>query len=84
MLSQYEPPRYGTGNLLPIYRVEKDTMVVTFITQDEDGIHTHTGHVVCREPSTIILRITEPSSRAGRSVRVEIDSIIEEKVVTTS
>lgn len=57
-------------------------MIVTFITQDPDGFHTYTGHVVSRGPSTIVVLLTEPFSLAGRSVQFPIADVVEEKVVT--
>jgi hypothetical protein len=57
-------------------------MVVTFITQDRDGFHTYTGHVVSRGPSTIVVLLTEPFSLAGRSVQFRINEVVEEKVVS--
>jgi hypothetical protein len=57
-------------------------MVVTFITQDRDGFHTYTGHVVSRGPSTIVVLLTEPFSLAGRSVQFRIKEVVEEKVVS--
>lgn len=57
-------------------------MVVTFITQDRDGYHTYTGHVVCRGPTTIVVLLTEPFSLAGRSVQFPIADVVEEKVVS--
>ncbi len=57
-------------------------MVVTFITQDQDGLHTFTGHVVSRGPTTIVLLLTEPFSLAGRSVQFLISDIIEERVTS--
>ena len=57
-------------------------MVVTFITQDQDGLHTYTGHVVSRGPTTIVLLMTEPFGIAGRTVTFPIDSVVEEKVVS--
>ena len=57
-------------------------MVVTFITEDREGLHTYTGHVICRGPSTIVLMLTEPFSLAGRSVQFPIDAVVEEKVVS--
>jgi hypothetical protein len=57
-------------------------MVVTFITQDVDGFHTYTGHVVSRGPSTIVLLLTEPFGLAGRSVQFPISEVIEEKVIS--
>ena len=57
-------------------------MVVTFITQDKDGLHTYTGHVVCRGPTTIVLLLTEPFALAGRSVQFPISQVLEEKVVS--
>lgn len=57
-------------------------MVVTFITQDRDGFHTYTGHVVCRGPTTIVVLLTEPFSLAGRSVQFPIADVVEEKVVS--
>ena len=56
-------------------------MVVNFITQDQDGSHTFTGHVVSRGPTTIVLLLTEPFGVAGRSVQFRISDIIEEKVI---
>lgn len=57
-------------------------MIVTFITQDPDGFHTYTGHVVCRGPSTIVVMLTEPFSLAGRSVQFPITAVVEEKVIS--
>jgi hypothetical protein len=57
-------------------------MVVTFITEDRDGFHTYTGHVVCRGPSTIVVLLTEPFSIAGRSVQFPITDVVEEKVIS--
>ncbi len=57
-------------------------MVVNFITQDQDGWHTFTGHVVSRGPTTIVLLLTEPFGLAGRSVQIRISDIIEEKVIS--
>ncbi len=57
-------------------------MVVTFITEDRDGLHTYTGHVICRGPSTVVLLLTEPFSMAGRSVQFPITDVVEEKVVS--
>jgi hypothetical protein len=57
-------------------------MVVTFITQDQEGFHTYTGHVVSRGPSTIVVLLTEPFSLAGRSVQFPISEVVEEKVIT--
>lgn len=57
-------------------------MVVTFITQDNDGFHTYTGHVVSRGPTTIVMLLTEPFSLAGRSVQFTISSVVEEKVIS--
>lgn len=57
-------------------------MVVTFITNQNDGFHTYTGHVVSRGPTTIVLLITEPFGLAGRSVQFPIDSVVEEKVIS--
>lgn len=57
-------------------------MVVTFITEDREGLHTYTGHVVCRGPSTIVVLLTEPFSNAGRSVQFPIADVVEEKVVS--
>lgn len=57
-------------------------MVVTFITQDQDGIHTYTGHVVSRGPATIVVMLTEPFSMAGRSVQFPMKVVVEEKVVS--
>lgn len=56
-------------------------MVVTFITNQDDGFHTYTGHVVSRGPTTIVVLLTEPFGRAGRSVQFRIDSVVEEKVI---
>jgi hypothetical protein len=57
-------------------------MVVTFITQDQDGFHTYTGHVVSRGPSTIMVMLTEPFNMAGRSVQFPMSHVVEEKVVS--
>ncbi|HEY7469100.1 MAG TPA: hypothetical protein VIC07_06185 [Acidimicrobiia bacterium] len=57
-------------------------MVVTFITQDEHGFHTYTGHVVSRGPTTILLMLTEPFNMAGRSVQFPMNAVVEEKVVS--
>ena len=57
-------------------------MVVTFITQDPDGFHTYTGHVVSRGPSTIVVLLTEPFGLAGRSVQFPISEVVEEKVIS--
>ena len=57
-------------------------MVVTFITEDQEGFHTYTGHVVSRGPSTIVVMLTEPFGLAGRSVQFPIDDVVEEKVIT--
>ncbi len=57
-------------------------MVVTFITQDQDGFHTFTGHVVSRGPATIVVMLTEPFSMAGRSVQFPMKAVVEEKVVS--
>ena len=57
-------------------------MVVTFITQDQDGFHTYTGHVVSRGPATIVVMLTEPFSMAGRSVQFPMKAVVQEKVVS--
>lgn len=57
-------------------------MVVTFITQDQDGSHIYTGHVVSRGPTTIVVLLTEPFGMAGRTVQFPISSVVEEKVVS--
>lgn len=62
--------------------VGKVEMVVTFITEDQDGFHTYTGHVVSRGPTTIVVMLTEPFSLAGRSVQFPMNSVIEEKVIS--
>ncbi|HSK07662.1 MAG TPA: hypothetical protein VK990_09100, partial [Acidimicrobiia bacterium] len=61
---------------------DTSNMVVTFITQDQDGFHTYTGHVVSRGPTTIVVLLTEPFSMAGRSVQFPIATVVEEKVVS--
>ncbi len=58
-------------------------MVVTFITEEQDGLHTYTGHVVSRGPTTIVLMLTEPFSMAGRSVQFPISTVVEERVTST-
>lgn len=58
-------------------------MIVTFITEDRDGFHTYTGHVVSRGPSTIVVLLTEPFSLAGRSVQFPIDNVVSEKVISS-
>ena len=57
-------------------------MVVTFVTSDQDGFHTYTGHVVSRGPTTIVVLLTEPFSMAGRSVQFPISTVVEEKVIS--
>jgi len=57
-------------------------MVVTFITEDQEGFHTYTGHVVSRGPTTIVVMLTEPFSMAGRSVQFPMETVVEEKVVS--
>lgn len=57
-------------------------MVITFITQNLEGFHTYTGHVICRGPTTIVLLLTEPFSLAGRSVQFPITDVVEEKVIS--
>jgi len=57
-------------------------MIVTFITEGRDGLHTYTGHVVTRGPSTIVVLLTEPFSLAGRSVQFPIDDVVSEKVIS--
>lgn len=57
-------------------------MVVTFITEDKDGFHTYTGHVVSRGPATIVVMLTEPFSMAGRSVLFPKSTVVDEKVVS--
>ena len=57
-------------------------MVVTFITQAQDGLRTYTGHVVSRGPTTIVMLLTEPFNLAGRSVQFHIDDVVEEKVIS--
>lgn len=57
-------------------------MVVTFITQDNDGFRTYTGHVVSRGPTTIVVMLTEPFSQAGRSVQFPISAVVEERVIS--
>jgi len=57
-------------------------MIVTFITQDTEGFHTYTGHVVSRGPSTIVVMLTEPFGLAGRSVQFPITAVVSEKVIT--
>lgn len=57
-------------------------MIVTFITEDREGFHTYTGHVVSRGPSTIVVLITEPFGLAGRSVQFPIADVVSEKVVS--
>ncbi|MFV1963346.1 MAG: hypothetical protein ACC658_16130 [Acidimicrobiia bacterium] len=66
---------------MPIEGIGEE-MVVTFITQDQDGLHTFTGHVVSRGPTTIVLLLTEPFSLAGRSVQFLISDIVEERVTS--
>ena len=56
-------------------------MVVTFITQDQDGFHTYTGHGL-GGPSTIVVMLTEPFSMAGRLVQFPMTAVVEEKVVS--
>jgi hypothetical protein len=57
-------------------------MVVTFITQDPEGLHSYTGHVVSRGPSTIVVLLTDPFNLAGRSVQFPISQVLEERVIS--
>ena len=57
-------------------------MIVTFITQDQEGFHTYTGHVVSRGPSTIVILLTEPFGLAGRSVQFPMTSVVSERVIS--
>jgi hypothetical protein len=57
-------------------------MVVTFITQDQKGFHTYTGHVVSRGPTMIVLLLTEPFNLAGRSIQFPIAEVVEERIVS--
>lgn len=57
-------------------------MIVTFITEDPEGFHTYTGHVVSRGPSTIVVLLTEPFGLAGRSVQFPIEAVVSEKVIS--
>lgn len=57
-------------------------MIVTFITEDRDGYHTYTGHVVSRGPSTIVVLLTEPFGLAGRSVQFPIIDVVSENVIS--
>ncbi|HXV69890.1 MAG TPA: hypothetical protein VEB69_00655 [Acidimicrobiia bacterium] len=55
---------------------------MTFITEDPEGFHTYTGHVVSRGPSTIVVLLTEPFGLAGRSVQFPIEAVVSEKVIS--
>jgi len=57
-------------------------MIVTFITEDGDGFHTYTGHVVSRGPSTIVVLLTEPFGMAGRSVQFPMTNVVSEKIIS--
>jgi hypothetical protein len=57
-------------------------MVVTFITENQEGFHTYTGHIVSRGPTTIVVLLTEPFSIAGRSVQFPITDVVSEKVIS--
>ena len=57
-------------------------MITTFVTQDDDGVHTYTGHVVSRGPSSIVLLLTQPFALAGRSVQFPMSEVLEEKVIS--
>jgi hypothetical protein len=57
-------------------------MIVTFITEDQEGFHTYTGHIVSRGPTTIVVLLTEPFSIAGRSVQFPITEVVSEKVIS--
>lgn len=57
-------------------------MIVTFITEDREGFHTYTGHVVSRGPTTIVVLLTEPFSLAGRSVQFPIKDVVSENVIS--
>lgn len=58
-------------------------MVVTFTTTDREGLHTYTGHVISRGPTTIVLLLTEPFNMAGRSVQFPINQVVHERVNST-
>jgi hypothetical protein len=58
------------------------TMIVTFITENQEGFHTYTGHIVSRGPTTIVVLLTEPFSIAGRSVQFPITDVVSEKVIS--
>jgi hypothetical protein len=72
---------YGSATFCRVCESEI-SMVVTFITQDQEGFHTYTGHVVSRGPSTIVVLLTEPFSLAGRSVQFPISEVVEERVIS--
>jgi len=57
-------------------------MITTFVTQDQDEVHTYTGHVVSRGPTSIVVLLTEPFSLAGRTVKFPISAVIEEKIIS--
>jgi hypothetical protein len=57
-------------------------MITTFVMQDQDGVHTYTGHVVSRGPTSIVVLLTEPFALAGRSVQFPITAVIEEKAIS--
>ncbi|MGB7860193.1 MAG: hypothetical protein WBM90_06820 [Acidimicrobiia bacterium] len=69
------------GDHSPIQRVG-EVMVVTFITEDQEGLHTYTGHVVSRGPTTIVVMLTEPFGMAGRSVQFPMTDVVDEKVIS--
>ena len=54
-------------------------MITTFVMQDQDGVHTYTGHVVSRGPTSIVVLLTEPFALAGRSVQFPITAVVEER-----
>ena len=56
-------------------------MIESFIIQEDDGIRTHTGRVICNDAGTLVMVLTEPSSMRGRSVRFAADQVIESKVL---
>ena len=57
-------------------------MITSFVTQDHDGLHTYTGHVVSRGPTSIVVLLTEPFALAGRSVMFPLAAVVEEKVIS--
>jgi len=54
-------------------------MISTFVVNTDHGVHTYTGHVSSRSPSTITMLLTTPYDLAGRIVRFPVEDVISER-----